>query len=234
MSRRSIVFLAVAATTAACSLAAVSSGFASGPGPRITVRIEGAKRTLLPATSIQVPAAGSITQGGAPAGKCPAESAAGALNVATKGSWTGSWSNKYSDYLITTILKDTESGSKSYWEILVNDVPASTGACEVKLEAGQQLLFAAVPATGKGYPLVLKAPAAGTVGASLKVTVAAINGKGSAVPLAGATVSGAGETATTNARGVATLPVKSAGTLVLGASEAGYVRAAAVTVHVAA
>jgi hypothetical protein len=234
MSSRSIISLVVTATTVAVALGVVSAALAASSGPKITVRIEGAKNTLLPTTTAQVPGSGSITVDGAPAGKCPADSAAGALNVATKGSWGGSWSSKYDDYLITRILGDTESGTKAYWEILVNNLAASTGACEIKVDAGEQLLFAVVPATGKGYPLVIKAPTTATAGSSLKVTVDAVNGKGVAVPLAGATVSGGGATATTNTQGVAALAVKHAGTLSLGASETGYIRAATVTATIAA
>jgi hypothetical protein len=154
------------------------------------------------------------------------------LNAATKGHWRGSWSSKYDDYLITRIYGDTESGAKSYWEILVNNVAASTGACEIKLGAGEHLLFAAVPLTGTGYPLVIRAPAKSKAGSSLKVTVDAINGKGQASALGGATVTGAGRRARTNAHGVATLAVKRAGTVTLGAQKAGYVRAARVRVRI--
>lgn len=232
MSRRSIVSPVVTTVAVLFALNVATAACAAAAGPTVTVRIEGAKGTLLAATTVQVPGSGSITKGGAPVGKCPADSAAGALNVATKGSWAGSWSSKYDDYLVTKILGDTEGGTKSYWEILVNDVTASTGACEIKLHAGEGLLFAAVSLTGKGYPLVIKAPATAMAGASLKVTVDAVNGKGVAVPLAGATVSGAGATATTDAQGVATLAVKSSGTVMLRASETGYVRAAAAKVTV--
>jgi hypothetical protein len=232
MSHRLLISLAVATTTVGVALAAVSTALAVTSGPKVTIRIEGARSTLLTTRTVQARASGSIDQDGAPPGKCPADSAAGALNVATNGSWGGSWSSKYGDYLITKILGDTASGTKSYWEILIDDVAATTGVCELKLDAGEQLLFAVVSATGKGYPLVIKAPATGTAGSSLKVMVDAVNGKGMAVPLAGATLSGAGATATTNTRGIATLQVKSAGTLTLGASETGYVRAARVMVKV--
>jgi hypothetical protein len=233
MSRSSIISPVVATVVAVLGLSALSAAGAAAAGPNVVVRIEGAKRTLLANTTVQAPGSGSITEDGAPAGKCPADSAAGVLNVATKGSWSGSWSSKYDGYLITKILGDTESGTTSYWEILVNDVAASTGACEIKLDAGAQVLFAAVPASGKGYPLVIKAPATATAGSSLKIRVDAINGKGMALPLAGATISAAGETVATNAQGIAVLAVKNAGTLTLDASDTGYVRAATVGVKVA-
>jgi hypothetical protein len=233
MSRRSIISPAVGAVAGAIALAAVATAVAAGSGPKVTIRIEGAKRTLLATKTVDLPASGSITRFGAPAGKCPADSAAGVLNVATKGSWSGSWESKYNDYFVSKILGDTEDGSKSYFEILVNNVPAATGPCEIKLKAGDQLLFGAVPLSGKGYPLVIKAPKTATKGSSLKVTVDAVNGKGKAAPLAGATVSGGGASAKTGAKGIATLKLKHAGKLTLGASKAGDIRAATVTVRVA-
>ncbi len=231
----SVVTTAVVATTAvALALGAVSTALAGPSGPKVTIRIEGAKRTLLATKTVRAPLSGSITKDGAPQGKCPADSAAGALNVATKGSWGGSWSSTFNDYLITKILGDTESGTQSYWEILVNNVAASTGACEITLHAGDRLLFAAVPLSGTGDPLVIKASSTARVGKKLKVTVDAIDAKGVPVPLAGAIVTAGGARATTNAKGVAKLAVKHAGTLILGARKKGYVRAATVRVRVAA
>jgi hypothetical protein len=233
MYRRSIFSPAVGAAAGVIALGAVATAVAAGPAPKVTIRIEGATRTLLTTKTVQVPASGSITKNGAPSGKCPSDSVAGVLNVATKGSWSGSWESKYNDYFVSKILGDTENGSKSYFEILVNNVPAVTGPCEIKLKAGDQLLFGAIPVSGKGYPLVIKAPKTATKGSSLKVIVDAFNGKGKATPLAGATVSGGGVKATTGATGAATLKLKHAGTLKLGASKAGDIRAATVTVRVA-
>lgn len=243
MSRRSIISTAVATVVGALALGAISTALALGAasttlaaasGPKVSIRIEGAKRTLLPSTTVRAPGSGWITKDGAPRGKCPADSAAGALNVAAHGDWSGSWSRKYDDYLITKILGDTESGKKAYWEILVNNVAASTGACEIKLHAGERLLFAAMPLSGTGYPLVMKAPKTATKGAAMKVTVDYVNGKGKAQPLAGATVTGGSATTTTNGKGIATLRPKHAGKLTLRAHKTGYIRAAARTVKVRA
>ena len=41
------------------------------------------------AKTVAVPTGGSITKGGTPKGTCPANSAAGAFNVATGGNWSG-------------------------------------------------------------------------------------------------------------------------------------------------
>jgi hypothetical protein len=240
MFRRSVSSAVIATVVGALSLGAGSNALGAGSsalgaasGPRITIRIEGAKRTLLGPTTLRAPAGGWVTKGGAPKGKCPADSAAGALSAATHGAWSGSWSKKYDDYLITKILGDTERGRKAYWEILVNDVGASAGACALRLHPGERLLFAVMPLSGTGYPLVLSAPKSVAVGAPLKVGVAYVNGKGVSAPLGGATVSTArGTSAKTNARGIATLRPKRAGELTLRARKPGYVRAAVREVRV--
>ncbi|HEY3947115.1 MAG TPA: prenyltransferase/squalene oxidase repeat-containing protein [Solirubrobacteraceae bacterium] len=233
MFRRSIISAAVATLVGALALGVVSTALAAASRPNVTIRIEGAKRTLVPGTTVRAPGRGWITKDGAPKGKCPADSAAGALKLATHGAWSGTWSSKYDDYLIRKILGDTESGAKSYWEILVNNVAASTGACQIKLRAGMRLLFAAMPLTGTGYPLVIKAPRTATAGAPLKVAVDYVNAKGAAKPLAGAIVrTSGGVTATTNTNGIVTMRPKHRGKVTLRAHKAGYVRAAARTVKV--
>ncbi|MHB8658238.1 MAG: DUF4430 domain-containing protein [Solirubrobacteraceae bacterium] len=128
-------------------------------------------------------------QGRRTRGACLADSAAGALNAATHGRWSGSFSKSYKDYFITAILGDTESGSKTYWEILVNNVPASTGACEVRLHRGDRLLFAAVPVTGPAvYPIGILAPSIATAGRSFAVKIVSYTASGKAKTLPGVTV----------------------------------------------
>ena len=98
---------------------AVASPVALGAGTPVTVRVEGKTRTLLQAKSIHT-GGGFITRNGAPSGACSANSGAGALDVATKHRWAGSWSTSFNDFLISKILGDTESSSKFYWGIWVN------------------------------------------------------------------------------------------------------------------
>jgi len=123
----------------ALALVAVPAASASA-SPKVTVSVVGKTKTLLPAKTIQT-TSGSITRGGAPAGKCPSTSAQGALNVATHGNWKGSWSASYHEYYITGILGDNETGKKYYWGIYVNGKAASKGACDIKLKTGEKLLF---------------------------------------------------------------------------------------------
>jgi hypothetical protein len=83
---------------------------------------------------------GSITKGGTPKGKCPGNSAAGALDAATHGKWSGKYFSSFSDIEVTSILGVKAPGS-DFWELVVNGKPASKGVCAVKLRPGEKLLF---------------------------------------------------------------------------------------------
>lgn len=217
---------AVSAALVACSVAAAAApaAVAGASLPKVTVRVEGKTKTLLAASAAQTKG-GFITKSGAPSGLCPYSSAQGALAVATHGRWSGKWSSKFQEYFITKILGDTESGVKSYWEIFVNNVAASAGACEIALHNGEQLLFAAVPATGPAlFPLGIESPTTVAAGQPFSVTVVHFNARGKAVPLAGATLAVGSHAGVTNASGVIPLKASSAGTFTLQASASGYIR----------
>jgi hypothetical protein len=244
MHRRTAIASAVAIFAGALALMAGlgTTSVAAGRAPKVKVRIEGARHTLLRTHVVRVPRRGSITKGGAPRGACPANTAAGVLTRATKGRWSGSFSSQYQNYLITTILGDTENTKHSYWEILVNHAPASAGVCQLHLRRGDQIVFAAVPLAGKGQELATRAGRRRhRAGRPFRVRVVAYNAKGRARALAGATVTAVlkrhrrriGATRVkTNRRGIARLRARHAGRLKVHAAKAGDVRAAPVTVRV--
>jgi hypothetical protein len=193
---------------------------AAANGPQVTVRLEGLSAPLQTQRSVTLATSGSITKDGVAAGQCPADSAQGALNLATRGDWKGKWYASYKEYDVTSILGDTPSQA-DYFEIFVDDVPATLGACEIKLKAGDTLLFAAVPASGKAEtPLAVSATVTGT-----KVTakVLAYNAKGQATPLKGATLKFNTSTVTTGPNGTATLQAP-AHPSTLVATAPGYIR----------
>ncbi|MDQ6820210.1 MAG: hypothetical protein M3076_07715 [Actinomycetota bacterium] len=205
---------------------------APGTATTVTVRVEGRTHSLLGPRSVQLPASGWITKGGAPSGKCPAASAQGALDAATRGNWSGKWFGSLSSYEIFTILRDHESGKHSFWEIFVNNVAASAGACGITPKPSDQLLFAVVPIKPTEYPTAIHGPSNALVGAPFKVHVVYFNAAGKAKPLAKAHVTGGGFNLVTNRYGSVTINPKNAGTLVLRTSPAGYVRSTPLTVHV--
>ena len=139
MQKKHVLKTGLAGLAAAVALAAAPIASATAP-PTVTVSVVGKTKTLLATKTVHTKA-GSITRGGVAAGKCPATSAQGALNVATHGNWKGSWYASYHEYFITGILGDNETSKKYYWGLYVNGKLASKGACEIKLKSGDKLLF---------------------------------------------------------------------------------------------
>jgi hypothetical protein len=137
MKRKTIAALVGALVVA---LAACSVALAAGTGPSVTVQIKSSTKTLLKPTAVHGEKA-SVTKGGTPKGKCPGNSAAGALDAATHGKWTGKYYASVPGIFVTSILGVKPSGSSSFWELVVNGKPASKGICDVKLRAGEKLLF---------------------------------------------------------------------------------------------
>jgi hypothetical protein len=228
MNRNNIIALCGATVTAVALMAGPAS---AASGAAVTVRVEGLKKTLLPATAVDV-RSGSITKGGAPSGACPAKSAAGALDVATRHHWAGTWSRSFNDYEVTSILGEAHSFStKLYWSVWVDNKYATTGVCEIKLHRGAKLLFA-VEGSKTQDPIAIEAPSSATVGHTFTVTVVSFSEAGKSKPLAGATVSVAGHSGKTDSHGTVPLTPDHAGTFTIKAAHTGYIRAAPVTVHV--
>ena len=219
MHRRNIVIASVVAL--ACVAGSAPAAFATSSASKpITVRIEGANKTLLAQTTVTLK---KFTRSGH---SCWANSAAAALNAATKGKWVASWSDSYG-FFVSSILGETDNSTKAgYWEFFVNGVSASAGICDPTLAAtqivkpGDQILFAA---TADYSALPIDIVKAKTSGDKVFATVDYYTAAGKLKPLKGATVKLNGKSGTTNAKGVVTLTVKkTSGTLT--ASETGYIR----------
>ena len=136
MHRKTLIALLGAIVMA---VAASGVALAAGSGPAVTWQVKSLNKTLLKPTSVHGEK-GWITKGGTPKGKCSGNSAAGALDAATHGKWSGKYFSSLSDIEVTSIL-GVKPPSSDFWELFVNGKPASTGVCEVKLHAGQKLLF---------------------------------------------------------------------------------------------
>jgi hypothetical protein len=136
MNRKTLAALAGAIVMA---LASSAGALAAGSGPSVTVQVKTLTKTLLKPTAVHGEK-GSITKGGTPRGKCPGASAAGALDAATHGRWTGKYFASVGGIFITSILGVKPHGS-DFWEVVVNGKPSNKGVCEVKLHTGERLLF---------------------------------------------------------------------------------------------
>jgi hypothetical protein len=135
--KKAVIVLASAGVLAGGVVAPVALGSGSA-GPRVTVRIRTLTKTLK--NVVVRGEKGSITKGGTPRGKCPGDSAAGALDAATHGRWTGSYSKSVGGIFITSILGVRPHG-EDFWSIFVNGKSATKGACELKLRPQEKLLF---------------------------------------------------------------------------------------------
>jgi hypothetical protein len=182
----------------------------------VTVRVEGASATLLGPTEVSTTTA-PIVKDGNRADSCPGTNAVGALELATKGNWQGTWYGAGLGYSVETILGESYPFSGSaYWEFWLDNVPAAKGVCEQEIKDGDTLLF--FPGCyGEGCPapsnpLGIEAPATAEEGSPVQAKVTSYeNGTGTPSPAAGATVSYEGTTTTTNASGLATLTFARAG-----------------------
>ena len=210
-ARSALALLAAGGALAAVfALAPSASSAAATSSTAITVRVEGATKTLVPTTAVTL-GAGTVVKDGIPADSCSAASAAGALELATQGNWQGTWSASFSAYFLTGIggLVFPSTGAE-YWAFWVNNAPSSEGICGYDPKAGDHLLFFP-DCFGKTCPksagiLDASAPAVATVGKPFKVTVTAYDeAKGTPSSAAGATVKGGGALAKTGAGGTAKL-----------------------------
>ena len=104
----------------------------------VTVVVKSLTKTLTDTTAHGE--TGWITKGGTPRGKCSGASAAGALDAATHGRWTGKYYASVGGIFVTSIDGVTPK-SPDYWGFYVNGKTSSVGICAVKLHAGEKLLF---------------------------------------------------------------------------------------------
>jgi hypothetical protein len=224
----SVVLLALTAF----ALAGAPSALASA---NVTVRIEGIDKTLLAPAQVTTDGATTVVKDGNSEHSCSGASAAGALQLATGGSWNGEWFGGFG-YSAETILGEThafEPGAAAnyFWSYWLDNKASSVGICEGELQPGQSVLFfpecfsetGACPAPPN--PLGVSAPPVAERGAPVAVTVTSYdNVSGAASPAAGATVAGGGASATTDALGHATLAIAQAGSIQLQVSAPGAVR----------
>jgi hypothetical protein len=183
--------LAASVTGALFSLALIAAAPAGAVAPAsVFMRVEGAGATLLPQTLVQTTSATTVK------GKaCPGTSAGGALDIATAGSWSGSYSTKFKDYLVGTILGESPAGN-NFWTLWVNGHSSSTGACSTPLHPGDHELWFDCVADASfnctNNPLKLTIPALVRVGHALTVSVVQLDGSGHSSPVAAAAVTARG------------------------------------------
>jgi hypothetical protein len=227
LSRRLLGLAAVGLAVAATAAPA----FADGPAD-VTVRVEGDADTLVPRTALTTTTALVVKDG---TNACAGTSAAGALEQATAGDWSGPWFAGLG-YSVAVIRGEEHAfgGDPEFWGLFLNDVLAAGGLCETQLQTGDSVLFAPIPEDGSpANVLVLSGvPATVAPGAPFTVSVARVtsdfNGAVTRQPVAGASVGGA----TTGADGTARIALSARGPAGLRATHGGDVRSATESVCV--
>jgi hypothetical protein len=226
----------------ALSLGALATPALAGAPATVTVRVEGATETKLPATQVTT-ATEPVVKDGNPAHSCPGTNAIGALQLATAGNWSsGKWfggelvGGKFIGlgYEVATILGESHAfGSGAYWDFWYDNREATEGACEHELQPGDQILVFPCPESAKEcLPLGVEAPSSAGVGEEFQVTVRKHNPKGEGSPVSGASVTGAAAPALTDAGGHATVKFSSPGQFKLSASAPELIRAeASICIH---
>jgi hypothetical protein len=219
MKKTLIVLAALASMTPAVALAA-------GPAD-VTVRVEGTTDTLLPRSAVHTTTT-PVVKDGDSSHSCTGTSAAGALEVATAGNWSGTWFDGFG-YSVEVILGESHVfGSGHYWGEFVNGA-FGNGICPDELAPGDELLLAPEPESGAGdNPMYLQVPSTAQRGAPFNVTVTEKLPDTSTHPVQGAAVGGA----TTDANGVAAVTLDATGPTGLRATHAGDIRTATETVCV--
>lgn len=196
------------------ALAIPAGASAAGPAD-VTVRVEGAAETLVPRTALTTTTQ-PVNKSGQPGQECTGTSAAGALELATAGQWTGEWSD-FGTYSVDEIKSERHTFSDpEYWSFWVNGKPASSGVCGVELQTGDDVLFFPdVNCFGDGCDprevLDLQVPADARRGEAFTARVVEISGgfdenfnaTASSRPAAGATITVPGGAVSTGADGTA-------------------------------
>jgi hypothetical protein len=203
----------------------------------VTVRVEGRDATLLPATTVTTDAT-AVNKDGDPTHTCAGDSAAGALEQATRGQWGGQWFSGLG-YSVETLLGEAHAfPDPEFWSLVRSNVETTTGVCDTTLQNGDEVLFF-VARCDVGPPPdyactnppirplgLLGVPRSVRRGQAFTVRVVRYDADGTASPAAGATVEGGGVSAVADSAGAATLTLAGSGPAALRARRADSARSA--------
>jgi hypothetical protein len=197
----------------------------------VSVRVSAVGPTSLPRTTVTAPTAAVQVDGH----DCPATTAGAALDTAVgHANWVGHWNSSFNQHVLDSIYGETHPfGSHLFWAVYINGISALNGLCNVDVAQGDYAQFVALcdpydpPTDGSpcfDEPLQLHAPATAAPGSAPTFTVTESktdinNGVTTIVPSAGATISAAGQQATTDAAGHAALTLADRGPVTITATK---------------
>jgi hypothetical protein len=209
----------------ACVAAAVAAGSASAAPVAIDLRVEGRSETIFEGRvttdghDVTTASGGTHncdgTNNGAHPSPGPTATAALDDGATTGGfTWDADFFPDFDDYAIKRVAGDSQTASE-FWGYAVNFQDPGVGGCQVRVQAGDDVLWAF---DSFGKPLLsLTAPGATHTGENVTVTV--VDGQDGS-PQAGASVGGA----ITGPDGKATLRFDTPGVIRLKAERAGAIR----------
>jgi len=194
----------------------------------VNLRVEGASSTVVPRTAVTTTTA-PVNKSGQPGEECTGTSAAGALERATAGDWTGTWFGSGLGYGPNRILTETPDPSTSYWAFWLNYRYSDSGICGVEVQAGDDVLLYADCFTGctPRFPLRLRGvPAVAAPGSSADVAVETFEVAGfpsvtTTVAARGATVTVGSRTFTADDNGIAHVTFEGSGPVGVRATKDG-------------
>jgi hypothetical protein len=207
------IFLALVG--ASLSLSQLAPPALAGAPATVTVRVEGAAATLLPPTQVTTTTVPVEKEGHS----CSGTSAAGALQLATTGNWSGHWYDEGGFFVETIESESFVKSPSGYWSFWLDNKEATKGICESELEPGDSILFfpecfGECPA--RPNPLGIEAPTVAEVGQPVKVAVTSYaNPSGAPSASSGATVGYESANAITDSSGHATLIFSHSGSMIV-------------------
>jgi hypothetical protein len=203
----------------------------------VRVRVEGTARTLVPRTALATDNR-VVNKDGVAGHDCTGTSAAGALEIATGGDWTGSFFAGLG-YTVERVLGESHAfPDPNFFELWINNRSSAVGICGAELQEGDDVLFV-VARCDVGpppdfaclnppvLPLGLTVPSTVAPGVPFNVKVVEFASDGTPSPVAGATVDGGDAPALTGADGIAAVTSGNGGSRTLVASKTGRARSAA-------
>src|SRR3954447_13253971 len=222
----------------AAAMLALAFGATPATAANVTVRVEGAKQTLVLPTTVQ-PSPSVVVDKTAQGGTtCDGTSGGGALELATVRDWGGgadSQGQRVERIFNETYLLGNEFSGR-FWSIYVNNVPASSGICGFTPQEGDEILVAAAcgGATSDcfdGDPLDITAPATARPGVPFTAHVdeytsdfSGPSPRASKAPSNSAIVGGGGKQDETDVNGDVDFTFDQRGPIVLTATKGGRIR----------
>jgi hypothetical protein len=205
----------------------------------VSLRVESAGGPLVPRTTVTTPAAAVLPPGASADQTCPANSVIGALDVATGGNWSGTWSDQagWSIDRIGNVFATPALGRR--WVTYINRSYVNDSACHATVSDNDTVIIYPLCTTSflqcfSGAPLVMTTLATSSPGVRLGVQVMEITttfspqgvGTSEWAPSIGASVVGPLNTAVTDnyyGYGYASVDLADRGPNTVSVRKAGFV-----------